>query len=187
MGVCVCVSVYVMLTKPPGVQASIIIFLPQARINWEVFGWKGIRHKDGGGGGTDSLDGVVSGPVVSVPASVIFPCTIKSRRLQVKMEEVDKWCSEFCITVATANRGPIYKISYDLSQDYRKFIVRSTYDSDLHATSSLGNIVSSFTNTVSDDLTILQVNCIREKPCILHKMFCKLDIYRKLIVTLALS
>ena len=27
--------------------------------------------------------------------------------------------------------GPIYKISYDLSHDYRKFIVRSTYDSDL--------------------------------------------------------
>jgi len=28
-------------------------------------------------------------------------------------------------------RGPIYKISYDLSYDYRKFIVRSPYDSDL--------------------------------------------------------
>ena len=27
--------------------------------------------------------------------------------------------------------GPIYKISYDLSYDYRKCIVRSTYDSDL--------------------------------------------------------
>jgi len=40
-------------------------------------------------------------------------------------------------------RGPIYKISYDLSYDYRKFIVRSTYDSDLkHAEISLGNIVS---------------------------------------------
>jgi len=40
-------------------------------------------------------------------------------------------------------RGPICKISYDLSYDYRKFIVRSTYDSDLkHAEISLGNIVS---------------------------------------------
>ena len=29
------------------------------------------------------------------------------------------------------HRGPIYKISYDLSQDYLKFIVRSSYDSDL--------------------------------------------------------
>ena len=39
--------------------------------------------------------------------------------------------------------GPIYKISYDLSQDYRKFIVRSAYDSDLqHAKSSPGNINS---------------------------------------------
>jgi len=38
--------------------------------------------------------------------------------------------------------GTIYKISYDLSQDYRKFIVRSTYDNDLQrAKSSLGNIV----------------------------------------------
>jgi len=39
--------------------------------------------------------------------------------------------------------GPIYKISYDLSHDYRKFIVRSTYDSDLkRAEISLRNIVS---------------------------------------------
>ena len=39
--------------------------------------------------------------------------------------------------------GPIYKISYDLSQDYRKFIVRSAYGSDLQrAKSSLGNVVS---------------------------------------------
>jgi len=36
-----------------------------------------------------------------------------------------------------------YKISYDLSQDYRKFMVTSTYDSDLqHADISLRNIVS---------------------------------------------
>jgi len=40
-------------------------------------------------------------------------------------------------------RGTIYKISYDLSYDYRKFIVRSTYDSDLKcAEISLRNIVS---------------------------------------------
>jgi len=54
--------------------------------------------------------------------------------------------------------GPIYKISYDLSQDCRMFIVRSTYDSDLQRPkSSLANIVSQFTNTVSDDITILQL------------------------------
>jgi len=40
-------------------------------------------------------------------------------------------------------RGPIYKISYDLSYDYRNFVVRSTYDSDLKcAEISLRNIVS---------------------------------------------
>jgi len=39
--------------------------------------------------------------------------------------------------------GPIYKISYDLSYDCRKFIVRSTYDSDLKRVEiSLRNIVS---------------------------------------------
>ena len=39
--------------------------------------------------------------------------------------------------------GPIYKTSYDLSQGYFKFIVRSTYDSDLQRASiSLRNIVS---------------------------------------------
>ena len=38
-------------------------------------------------------------------------------------------------------------------------------------------------NTISDDLTILQVNCTQEKPCALRKMFCKLDVRRKSIVT----
>ena len=39
--------------------------------------------------------------------------------------------------------SPIYKISYDLSYDYRKFAVRATYDSDLkRAEISLRNIVS---------------------------------------------
>jgi len=39
--------------------------------------------------------------------------------------------------------GPIYKISYDLSYHYRKFIVRPTYDSDLESAKiSLRNIVS---------------------------------------------
>ena len=39
--------------------------------------------------------------------------------------------------------GPIYKISYDLAYDYRKFIAKSTYGSDLErAEISLRNIVS---------------------------------------------
>jgi len=58
---------------------------------------------------------------------------------------------------------PIYKISYDLSHDYVNFIVRSTYDSDLQrAKISLGNrpIVNQFSNTVSHDLMISQLNRI---------------------------
>jgi len=47
------------------------------------------------GGGTDSPDG---------SASVIFPCTIKSRRRQAIMEDVDKGRSEFCVTAGTATR-----------------------------------------------------------------------------------
>jgi len=36
--------------------------------------------------------------------TVIFPCTIKSRRWQAIMEEVDKGCSEFYVTVGTVIR-----------------------------------------------------------------------------------
>ena len=42
-----------------------------------------------------------------------------------------------------SSRSPIYKIFYDLLQDYRKFIVRSTYDSDLKSAKiSFRNIFS---------------------------------------------
>ena len=91
---------------------------------------------------------------------------------------------------STSLAGLIYKISYDLSYDYRKFIVRSTYDSDLkRAEISLRNIVSKFANTrpISDDITILHVNLTCEKLSIHCKMFRKLDGRRKLIVTLASS
>ena len=75
----------------------------------------------------------------------------------------------------------IYQTSYNLSCiRYLKFIVRSTCDGDLQrAKISLRNIVSQFTNTVSDDLTSLQVNRTQEKPCVLRKMFGKLDVRRK--------
>jgi len=33
--------------------------------------------------------------------------------------------------LALGARGQIYKISYDLSQDYLTFIIRSTYDNDV--------------------------------------------------------
>jgi len=54
--------------------------------------------------GTDSADVVVSRRIVGASASVIFPCTIKCRRWRAVMEEVDKGCSEFCVTVGTATR-----------------------------------------------------------------------------------
>ena len=42
-------------------------------------------------------------------------------------------------------------------------------------------------HTISNDITILHVNLTYEKLSIQCKMFCKLDVRRKLIVTLALS
>ena len=63
-----------------------------------------VKMGDEGGGGTDSQDGVASRRIVGASASVIFPCCIKSRRWRAIMEEVDKGCSEFCITVGTATR-----------------------------------------------------------------------------------
>ena len=66
---------------------------------------------------------------------------------------------------------------------------RAIWDFDMElkrAKISLRNIVSLFTNTVSDDLTILRVN--RSLPtCVLRRMFCKSDVRRKSTVTLALS
>ena len=59
---------------------------------------------DDGGGETDSLDGVAFRRIGGASASVIFHCTIKSRRWQAVIEEVDKECSDFCITVDTVTR-----------------------------------------------------------------------------------
>jgi len=42
--------------------------------------------------------------IFSASASVIFPCTIKSRRWQAIVEDVDKGFSEFCVTVGTVTR-----------------------------------------------------------------------------------
>jgi len=62
----------------------------------------GLQQKGHLVGSTESPDGVAfRHTVISASASVIFPCTIKSRRWQAIMEEVDKGCSEFCITVGT--------------------------------------------------------------------------------------
>jgi len=83
-------------------QASIILCLSQAGINWEGCGRKGIQRKNGG-----MME--VGAPIVRMgwrrcvgaPASVIFPCTIKSRSWQAVMDEVDKGRAEFCVTAAT--------------------------------------------------------------------------------------
>ena len=61
----------------------------------------GIKMGDDGCGGTDSPDGVVSSGIVGASASVMFPCNIESRRWRAVMEDVDKGCSEFCVTVGT--------------------------------------------------------------------------------------
>ena len=53
---------------------------------------KGQWRDDGAGEGTHSPDGVASRRIVGTYASVIFPCTIKSRRWRAIMEEVDKGC-----------------------------------------------------------------------------------------------
>ena len=42
-------------------------------------------------------------------------------------------------------------------------------------------------NTISDDITILQVNITYEKLSIHSKLFWKIDVCCKLIITLALS
>ena len=53
-------------------------------------------------------DGVPMGwrpDALSVRLPVIFPCTTKSRRWQAITQEVDKGCSEFCVTVGTVTRN----------------------------------------------------------------------------------
>jgi len=72
--------------------------------------------------------------------------------------------------------------------DYCKFIVRSTYDSDITcAEISLRECRKLNYDTIFDDIMILHMNVTYEKLSIYCKMFCKLDVCRQLIVTLALS
>jgi len=86
-------------------QASIILCLFQARINGEGYGRKGIWHKNGVMMGVGApIVQMGRCPAVHASASVIFHCTIRSRRWRAIMEEVDKGCSEFCITVGTVTR-----------------------------------------------------------------------------------
>jgi len=68
------------------------------------------------------------------PSVCLFVCLSLTRR----------YCIEMSVNSDSLTfRGPIYKISYDLSSDYRKFFVRSTYYSDLKVLKiSFRNIVS---------------------------------------------
>jgi len=73
------------LTTPLSMQSSIFLCLSQARINWEGCSRRASDVKMGGKGGDGggsiiSSDGVAPIRIVGVSASVIFPCTIKSRR-----------------------------------------------------------------------------------------------------------
>jgi len=46
----------------------------------------GVKWGDDGGRGSDSPDGVASGWIIGASGSVIFPCTIKSRRWRALTE-----------------------------------------------------------------------------------------------------
>ena len=67
----------------PGMQASIIRCLSQARINWGGAAEKafGVKMGDDGGGGTGNPDGVASRWIVCASATVIFPHTHTHTRL----------------------------------------------------------------------------------------------------------
>ena len=57
--------------------------------------------------------------IVGASASVIFPCSIKSRRWRAVMEEVDKGCSNFSIIVDTAGiliHSQLKALAVNLSQ-----------------------------------------------------------------------
>jgi len=63
-------------------------------------------------------------------------------------------CVCVCVTKVVLEKRPLSGYS---SSRYLMFI---TYDSDLQCTKiSIRNVVSQFTNMISDDLTILKVNC----------------------------
>jgi len=71
------------MNQATGYAIQHIWCLSQARINWEGCSRKGIRHNNGGDDGGGSLIspvGVAPSLTVGESASVIFPCTIKSRR-----------------------------------------------------------------------------------------------------------
>jgi len=133
----------------------------------------------------------------AVRSILLFHCTIScSGEIRIMLEAVcNNWVQlhvfmyviNFTGEKTQMSWGPICKISYDLSYDYLEFVVRSTYDSDLRcAKISLRTILIWFMIAISDDRTFLQVNLTPEKTCALRKMFCKLDVCRKSIITVGI-
>ena len=86
--------------------------------------------QEDGGRGTNSPDGVASRQIVSASSSVIFPCSIKSRRWPAVVEEVYKGCSKFCVTIGTVTRiasilihSRLKVLAVNLSQPFRRLVV----------------------------------------------------------------
>jgi len=76
-----------------GYASQHIWCMSQARIKGEVATGEGIRRTNGGddgGGPLISPDGMVPSRKVGVSASVIFPCTIKSRSFLLLPAQPDK-------------------------------------------------------------------------------------------------
>ena len=106
--------------------------LPEGRINREDCGRNGIRRKNGGmvevGAPIVRMGGVRQ--IVGASASVIFPCSTKSRRWRAIMEEVDKGCIEFCVTAGTATRSAgilihsrLKALAVNLSRPFGRLVV----------------------------------------------------------------
>jgi len=91
---------------------------------------KGTRCKKwegNGGGGTNSPHGVAFRWFVGASASVVFPCTVESRRWRAIMEEVDEGCREFWVTIGTITRtagilihSRLKVLAVNLSQIFRQ-------------------------------------------------------------------
>ena len=67
--------------------------------------------------------GIKIGDNGGVFASVIFPCTIKSRIWQAVMQEVCKRGSEFCITVRDQESSWLKEVAVNLSQPSGRLVV----------------------------------------------------------------
>jgi len=85
---------------------------------------------------------VCVGPPYTTDQHLVDNCG-KMVLLDKLLPKVKEQGSHSTVTLQLFALGQIYNISYDLSQDYLKFVVRSTYDMELkRAKISFSNIVS---------------------------------------------